>query len=147
MLLVQRFQGAIVTTTKGSIRIKFQPEAAPFTVLNFIRLAQRSFYDGTVFHRVVPNFVIQGGDPLGTGFGGPGYAINTEIHPDAKFTTGAVGMASAGRNTEGSQFFITHCTTPHLNGGYTVFGKTDDRTVVDAVQEGDSILSVRLMSE
>jgi cyclophilin family peptidyl-prolyl cis-trans isomerase/HEAT repeat protein len=145
--ILQRFHGAIVTTTRGGIRIQFQSEAAPFTVLNFIRLTQRSFYDGTVFHRVVPNFVIQGGDPLGTGFGGPGYAINTEIHPDAKFTTGAVGMANAGKDTEGSQFFITHCATPNLNGNYTVFGKTEDRIVVDAVQEGDSILSVRLLSE
>ena len=146
-LLLQRFHGAMIVTTRGRIRIRFQPEAAPFTVVNFIRLAQKNFYDGTVFHRVVPNFVIQGGDPLGTGFGGPGYAINTEVHPDAKFTTGAVGMASAGKDTEGSQFFITHCPTPHLNGNHTVFGKTEDRNIVDAVQEGDSILSVRLISE
>ena len=73
--------------------------------------------------------------------------MNTEVHPDAKFMTGAVGMASAGKDTEGSQFFITHCPTPHLNGNYTVFGKTEDRIVVDAVQEGDSILSVGLVSE
>ena len=146
-MLLQRFHGATIGTTRGLIRVHFQPEAAPFTVVNFIRLAQKNFYDGTIFHRVVPNFVIQGGHPLGTGFGGPGYAINTEVHPDARFTTGAVGMASAGKDTEGSQFFITHCPTPHLNGNYTVFGKTEDRSVVDAVQEGDSILSIQLVSE
>ncbi|MCX6136658.1 MAG: peptidylprolyl isomerase, partial [Ignavibacteriales bacterium] len=145
--LLTAFKGATIVTGRGIVRIRFLPDAAPFTVLSFIRLAERKFYDGTVFHRVVPNFVIQGGDPLGNGSGGPGYTINTEVHPDAAFATGAVGMASAGKNTEGSQFFITHCPTPHLDGNYTVFAKTEDRIVVDAVLEGDGILGVQLLTE
>jgi len=142
--LVGRYHSALISTTEGTIRVHFRPDAAPFTVLNFILLVRRHFYDGLTFHRVVPNFVIQGGDPLGTGFGGPGYAIRTEVSPDALFTEGAVGMASAGKDTEGSQFFITHCPTPHLDGRYTVFGYTDDMNVVDKVQIGDHILAIEL---
>ncbi|HTR81947.1 MAG TPA: peptidylprolyl isomerase [Bacteroidota bacterium] len=142
--MVGRYHSALISTTEGTIRVHFRPDAAPFTVLNFILLVRRHFYDGLTFHRVVPNFVIQGGDPLGTGFGGPGYAIRTEVSPDALFTEGAVGMASAGKDTEGSQFFITHCPTPHLDGRYTVFGYTDDMNVVDKVQIGDHILAIEL---
>lgn len=143
--LLKRYHSASLVTSKGSIRVEFRPDAAPFTVLNFMLLARRHFYDGLMFHRVVPNFVIQGGDPLGTGFGGPGYAIRTEVYPDVIYSEGAVGIASAGKDTEGSQFFITHCSTPHLDGRYTVFGYTRDMDVVDKIQIGDTIISVKLM--
>lgn len=143
--LLNRYHSASLLTTKGNIRIEFRPDAAPFTVLNFILLVRKHFYDRLMFHRVVPNFVIQGGDPLGNGFGGPGYAIRTEVHPDALYSEGSVGMASAGKDTEGSQFFITHCPTPHLDGRYTVFGYTKDMDVVDKIQIGDTIISVTLM--
>jgi peptidylprolyl isomerase len=142
--LVTRYRSAKVTTTKGDITIEFRADAAPFTVLNFILLAQKHFYDGLTFHRVVPNFVIQGGDPLATGFGGPGYTICTEVHPEAQFSGGAVGLASAGKDTEGSQFFVTHCPTLHLDGRYTVFGYTRDFDAVDRIQVGDTILKVSL---
>jgi peptidylprolyl isomerase len=143
--LLKQYHSASLITSKGSIRIEFRPDAAPFTVLNFMLLVRKHFYDGLMFHRVVPNFVIQGGDPLGTGFGGPGYAIRTEVHPDALYSEGAVGMASAGKDTEGSQFFITHCSTPHLDGRYTVFGYTKDMGIVDKIQIGDTIVSVKLV--
>lgn len=143
--LLARYHSAIIRTTKGNIAIKFRADAAPFTVLNFILLAQKHFYDGLIFHRVVPNFVIQGGDPLATGFGGPGYTIRTEVHPEALFLRGAVGIASAGKDTEGSQFFVTHCPTPHLDGRYTVFAHTLDSDVVDRIQIGDTILNVSLV--
>jgi cyclophilin family peptidyl-prolyl cis-trans isomerase len=133
-----------LTTTRGKIKIELRPDAAPFTVLNFILLAKKHFYDHLLFHRVVPNFVIQGGDPQGTGFGGPGYAIKTETCPGVYFSAGAVGMASSGRDTEGSQFFITHCPTPHLDGRYSLFGYTKDLDVVNKMQVGDEILSVEL---
>jgi len=142
--LLSQYHSAALVTSKGVITIEFRPEAAPFTVLNFMILVMRHFYDGLIFHRVVPNFVIQGGDPLGSGFGGPGYAIRTETHPDALYSEGAVGMASAGKDTEGSQFFVTHCATPHLDGRYTIFGYTKDMDVVDNIQIGDTIISARL---
>ena len=143
--LLKRYHSTLLFTSKGAIRIEFRPDAAPFTVLNFMLLAGKHFFDGLIFHRVVPNFVIQGGDPLGTGFGGPGYAICTEVYPDAVYSEGAVGMASAGKDTEGSQFFVTHCPTPHLDGRYTVFGYTKDMDIVDKIQIGDTIISVTLM--
>ncbi len=142
--LFSRIHSASMVTSKGVIIIKFRPDAAPFTVLNFISLVRKHFYDGLIFHRVVPNFVIQGGDPLGTGFGGPGYPIRTEVSPDAVYSEGAVGMASSGKDTEGSQFFVTHCAAPHLDGRYTIFGYTREMDVVDAIQRGDTIISVRL---
>ena len=140
--LLSKYQGAEIVTSKGTIKIMFEKEAAPFTVLNFILLARKKFYDGLTFHRVVSNFVIQGGDPLGNGSGGPGYTIRTEVHPDALYTTGAVGMASAGKDTEGSQFFITHSATPHLDGRYTIFAYTKDLDVVDKIMVGDRIEKV-----
>jgi len=140
--LVQKCTGAEITTNKGKIKITFAKEAAPFTVLNFILLAKKKFYDGLTFHRVVSNFVIQGGDPLGNGSGGPGYSIRTEVHPDAHYTTGAVGMASAGKDTEGSQFFITHSPAPHLDGRYTIFAYTKEMNVVDKIMVGDKIEKV-----
>jgi cyclophilin family peptidyl-prolyl cis-trans isomerase/HEAT repeat protein len=142
--LLSKYSGAEVVTSKGAIRIEFDKEAAPFTVLNFILLAQKKFYDGLSFHRVVSNFVIQGGDPFGNGSGGPNYSIRTEVHPDATYKTGAVGMASAGKDTEGSQWFITHCPTPHLDFRYTIFGYTKDAAVVDKIMVGDRIEHVKL---
>jgi peptidylprolyl isomerase len=131
-----------VITNKGNIRIELFPETAPFTVMNFLKLSEKNFYDGTVFHRVVPNFVIQGGDPTGTGFGGPGYSIRSEFSP-LNFETGMLGMASSGKDTEGSQFFITHSATPHLNGRYTLFGRvTEGMDVVDKIMIGDSITDI-----
>ncbi len=137
--LLEQYKGADVTTSRGKIRITFEKEAAPFTVLNFILLARKGFYDGLSFHRVVSNFVIQGGDPLGNGSGGPNYSIRTEVHPNARFKSGGVGMASAGKDTEGSQWFITHCPTPHLDYRYTVFGYTPDAKVIDQIMIGDKI--------
>jgi peptidylprolyl isomerase len=144
VLLLKKFNGAEIFTSKGKIRITFEKEAAPFTVLNFILLAQKKFYDGLSFHRVVSNFVIQGGDPLGNGSGGPNYAIRSEVHPDTKYKTGAVGMASSGKDTEGSQWFITHCPTPHLDFRYTVFGYTPDSKIVDRIMIGDAIEKIVL---
>lgn len=131
-----------INTNKGEIKIELLPEAAPFTVMNFLKLTEKKYFDGTVFHRVVPNFVIQGGDPTGTGYGGPGYSIRSEYSP-LSYDRGMVGMASSGKDTEGSQFFITHSATPHLDGRYTIFGKvTDGMDVVDEIMAGDSIISV-----
>ncbi len=128
-----------VHTTKGMFTIKLLPDEAPFTCINFITLVQKKFFDGLTFHRVVPNFVIQGGDPRGDGWGGPGYAIRSEFGLE-HFTRGTVGMASAGKDTEGSQWFVTHCFTPHLDGRYTIFGKVvSGMDVVDEIQVGERI--------
>jgi len=129
-------------TNKGDVKIELLPEAAPFTVMNFIKLSENKFYNGTVFHRVVSNFVIQGGDPGGTGYGGPGYSIRSEFSP-LTYERGMVGMASSGKDTEGSQFFITHSATPHLDGRYTIFGKViGGMDVVDEIMTGDSVVDV-----
>ncbi|MFQ6116277.1 MAG: peptidylprolyl isomerase, partial [bacterium] len=128
---------ALIKTNRGGIEIKLFTEQAPLTVLNFVQLAQEGFYDGLTFHRVVPNFVIQAGDPRGDSWGSPGYSIRSEFnkHP---YIRGTVGMASAGKDTEGCQFFITHSPQPHLDGRYTAFGQvTSGMEVVDAIQEGD----------
>ncbi len=111
-----------IETIRGDIVLELYPDVAPFTVLSFLRLAEKGFYRGTVFHRIVPNFVIQGGDPDATGWGGPGYSIRSEFS-QISFDTGYLGMASSGKDTEGSQFFITQSPQPHLDGRYTVFGK------------------------
>jgi len=133
---------AVVTTTKGSFTIELLPEAAPLTVDNFVQLARRGYYRGIVFHRVVPNFVIQGGDPRGDGNGGPGYAIRCEVN-EVQYDRGAVGMALSGKDTGGSQWFVTHAPQPHLDGGYTVFGRvTSGMNVVDAIVRGDVIRSI-----
>lgn len=131
-----------IKTNKGEIKIELLPDIAPFTVMNFLKLSEKNFYDGTIFHRVVPNFVIQGGDPTGTGFGGPGYTIRSEFSP-LTYETGMVGMASSGKDTEGSQFFITHSATPHLDGKYTIFGKVvEGMDVVDKIMIGDYIENI-----
>ncbi len=133
---------ASISTNKGTVKIELFPDIATFTVQNFVKLGEKGYYDNTLFHRVVPNFVIQGGDPTGTGYGGPGYSIRSEFSP-LKYDSYTVGMASSGTDTEGSQFFITHSPQPHLEGRYTLFGKViDGFDVVDKIQIGDKIESV-----
>ncbi|HEY3250004.1 MAG TPA: peptidylprolyl isomerase [Ignavibacteria bacterium] len=133
---------ATLLTNRGNIKIELFPNIAPFTVQSFIKLGEKGFYNGTVFHRLVPNFVIQGGDPLGTGYGGPGYSIRTEIAYNT-YDSYYVGMASSGKDTEGSQFFITQSPQPHLDGKYTIFGKIKAGfEVVDKIQIGDKIAGI-----
>ena len=133
---------AVVTTSKGSFTIEFLPEAAPLTVDNFVQLAQRDYYRNVTIHRVVPNFVIQDGDPRGDGNGGPGYTIRCEIN-EVPYDRAAVGMALSGKDTGGSQWFVTHSPQPHLDGGYTVFGRVvTGMDVVDKIVRGDVIESV-----
>jgi len=135
---------AVVATDKGVFTIELLPEDAPLTVDNFVQLARRHFFDGIAFHRVVPNFVIQGGDPRGDGNGGPGYQIRDEINT-VPYDRGAVGMALSGRDTGGSQWFVTHSPQPHLDGGYTVFGRVvAGMDVVDRIVRGDRIRSVTI---
>lgn len=133
---------AVITTSKGSFTIRLLPAEAPLNVDNFIQLARRGYFKGITFHRVVPNFVIQGGDPRGDGNGGPGYQIRCEINQES-YERGTVGMALSGKDTGGSQWFITHSPQPHLDGGYTVFGKViAGMDVVDAIVRGDVIRDV-----
>ena len=129
---------ATLHTNRGAIEIELYPEAAPKTVENFVKLAGEGFYDGVIFHRVIPDFMIQGGDPTGTGMGGPGYQFDDEFN-DHKVERGALAMANAGPNTNGSQFFIvTADATPWLDGKHTVFGKvTSGMDVVDEIQSVD----------
>ena len=128
-------------TEKGDIHIEFFDKDAPNTVKNFKDLIQDGFYDGLNFHRVIPNFVIQGGCPNGTGTGGPGYHIPCEINTQ-KHLAGSLSMAHAGKDTGGSQFFICHSPQPHLDGVHTVFGQTPDMDVVNSIEPGDTIISV-----
>ncbi|HVF56217.1 MAG TPA: peptidylprolyl isomerase, partial [Pyrinomonadaceae bacterium] len=133
---------AIVSTDKGAFTIDLLPDDAPLTVDNFVQLARRNYFNGITFHRVVPNFVVQGGDPRGDGNGGPGYQIRCEINT-VEYGRGAVGMALSGKDTGGSQWFVTHSPQPHLDGGYTVFGRvTEGLDVIDRIARGDRILSV-----
>ncbi|NEP62564.1 MAG: peptidylprolyl isomerase [Symploca sp. SIO2G7] len=134
---------AIMETDKGTINIDFFDNDAPKTVANFVKLSKDGFYNGLNFHRVIPNFVIQGGCPNGTGTGGPGYKIKCEINPN-KHEAGSLSMAHAGRDTGGSQFFICHSPQPHLDGLHTVFGKTTDMEIVNTIKAGDKILSVTI---
>jgi len=137
---------AVLHTSKGEINLRLHAGQAPVTVANFANLAQRGFYDGLSFHRVIADFMIQGGCPRGTGTGGPGYRFEDECTPELRHDRpGVLSMANAGPGTNGSQFFITHVATPWLNGRHTVFGCVvgpDDQTVVDAVQAGDAIARV-----
>jgi cyclophilin family peptidyl-prolyl cis-trans isomerase len=134
---------AIINTSKGEIQLQLFPEQAPGSVANFITLANEGFYDKKVFHRVVPNFVVQGGCPRGDGYGALDYCIRTEISRLSYHDQGLVGMASAGVDTEGTQFFITHSPSPHLDGNYTIFAKvTSGMEVVHQLQIGDMIQSV-----
>jgi peptidyl-prolyl cis-trans isomerase B (cyclophilin B) len=133
-----------VETSRGTIELELHARHAPKTVNNFAFLAGEGFYDGVTFHRVIPNFMIQGGDPTGTGSGGPGYRFEDECDGNPlTHETGVISMANSGPGTNGSQFFITHAPQPHLNGKHTVFGKvTSGQDIVDAVQQGDAITRV-----
>jgi peptidyl-prolyl cis-trans isomerase B (cyclophilin B) len=139
---------AEMTTSRGAIRLELYPEHAPVTVASFINLARRGFYDGLSFHRVIADFMIQGGCPLGTGTGGPGYQFRDECHAERRHDRpGVLSMANAGPGTNGSQFFITHVPTPWLDGRHTVFGAVlgdEDQEVVDSIRQGDRIESVRV---
>jgi cyclophilin family peptidyl-prolyl cis-trans isomerase len=137
---------AILTTTKGIFAIEFLSEDAPLTVDNFIKLARANYFNGLEVHRVVPNFVMQDGDPRGDGNGGPGWSIRCEINM-VPYERGAVGMALSGKDTGGSQWFVTHSPQPHLDGGYTVFGRVNETgmKVVDKIVRGDKILSVKIV--
>jgi len=132
---------ATIETSKGTIEAELYPEHAPRTVNNFAFLADERFYDETAFHRVIPGFMIQGGDPTGTGRGGPGYEFDDEIEGNPlQHETGVLSMANAGPNTNGSQFFITRAPQSHLDGKHTVFGNvTSGQDVVDSIDEGDAI--------
>lgn len=135
---------AIVTTSKGAFTIQLLPDEAPLVVDNFVQLAKRKYFNGITVHRVVPNFVIQDGDPRGDGNGGPGYQIRCEIN-QVSYERGAVGMALSGKDTGGSQWFVTHSPQPHLDGGYTVFGKViRGMDVVDNIVRGDVIRSIQI---
>ena len=134
---------AIMKTNKGVINLDLFDTDAPGTVKNFVTLAKKGYYDGLKFHRVIKKFMIQGGCPQGTGTGGPGYQIKCEINKQ-KHTPGTLSMAHAGKDTGGSQFFITHVATPHLDGVHTVFGRTADMPVVNAIEQGDKIESVKI---
>lgn len=136
---------AIMKTSKGTITLELFEKDAPNTVKNFTDLSKKGFYDGLSFHRVIPNFMIQGGCPNGTGTGGPGYQIKCELN-DNKHLPGTLSMAHAGRDTGGSQFFICHVACPHLDGEHTVFGRTADMNVVNAIRQGDEIESVTIES-
>jgi peptidyl-prolyl cis-trans isomerase B (cyclophilin B) len=135
-------------TTKGKIVCDLYAKDAPATVNNFVFLAREKFYDGTKFHRVIDDFMIQGGDPLGTGTGGPGYKFADEVKNNPrKHQVGSLSMANAGPNTNGSQFFITHIATDWLNGKHTVFGQVKDKAsqdVVNAIKQGDKINGVAI---
>jgi len=135
-----------IETNKGIIELELYPNHAPKTVNNFVFLAREGFYDGISFHRVISNFMIQGGDPTGTGAGGPGYSFEDEVADNPlTHTRGVISMANAGPNTNGSQFFITHSPQPHLNGKHTVFGKVvSDQNVVDSIQQGDKMEQVKI---
>ena len=140
---------ATIETGKGAIVLELYPTYAPKTVNNFVFLSRQGFYDGLKFHRVISNFMIQGGDPLGTGTGGPGYKFEDEVRSNPlKHETGVISMANAGANTNGSQFFITHAPQPHLNGKHTVFGKViEGQDVVNAIRQGDVIQNVTIVEK
>lgn len=139
---------AVLTTEKGAFTIVFYPEDAPLTVDNWVKLARSGYFNGLEVHRVVPNFVMQDGDPRGDGNGGPGWSIRCEVNT-REYDRGAVGMALSGKDTGGSQWFVTHSPQPHLDGGYTVFGHVSeaDMKVVDNIARGDKILKVTIVGK
>ena len=139
---------AIFKTNKGQINLELYADKAPVTVANFVNLSKIGFYDGLKFHRVIPNFMIQGGCPEGTGTGGPGYQFKDEFHPTLRHdTSGILSMANSGPGTNGSQFFITHTETPWLDNNHTVFGSVitgSDQEVVDSIAQNDFIESISI---
>jgi peptidyl-prolyl cis-trans isomerase B (cyclophilin B) len=142
---------ATFTTSRGAIQVRLHDEKAPLTVANFVNLAQRGFYDGLSFHRVIADFMIQGGCPKGTGTGGPGYRFEDECRSDLRHDKpGVLSMANAGPGTNGSQLFLTHVATPWLDGKHTVFGEVvgaSDQQVVDAIRGGDKLESVTIQGD
>jgi peptidyl-prolyl cis-trans isomerase B (cyclophilin B) len=142
---------AIISTERGVMTVEFYEKDAPNTVKNFIDLVEKGFYNGLTFHRVIPDFVIQGGCPNGTGSGGPGYTINCELTGENQYhDRGVLSMAHAGRNTGGSQFFICHSrkNTSHLDRQHTCFGKVvDGLDVIDAIRQGDKMLSIEIVND
>ena len=140
---------ATIVTKRGTIRIQLYDDNAPKTVANFAKLAGEGFYDGLKFHRVIPNFMIQGGCPKGTGTGGPGYTFADEFHPALKHDgPGVLSMANSGPNTNGSQFFITHVATPWLDGKHSVFGRViEGQDVVNAIRANDVMDKVTVTDE
>lgn len=137
----------ILKTSRGPVEITLFSSKVPITTANFLNLAQRGFYNGITFHRVIPDFMIQGGDPTGTGSGGPGYRFPDEIRKELKHTKpGILSMANAGPNTNGSQFFITHVPTPWLDGKHALFGEvTQGQDVVDTIKKGDTIEQIEIL--
>ncbi len=148
-LIINTMSKAIIKTEKGNMTVEFYDKDAPNTVANFLKLAKEGFYDGVTFHRVIPNFVVQGGDPTGTGAGGPGYKIKCELDGENQYhDRGVLSMAHAGRDTGGSQFFICHSreNTAHLDRNHTCFGKVVENVdVVDDIRQGDKILGIDII--
>lgn len=140
---------AAIQTNKGTIEIELTPEKTPVTVANFVNLAQHGYYNGISFHRVISDFMIQGGDPTGTGAGGPGYRFEDEFDASLRHDgPGVLSMANAGPGTNGSQFFITHVATPWLDGKHSVFGKViKGQEVVNAIKQGDKIEKVTITGD
>ena len=142
---------ATIETAKGTMSVEFYDNDAPKTVANFVKLSKEGYYDGLTFHRVIPDFVIQGGCPQGTGTGGPGYTIDCELEGDNQFhDRGVLSMAHAGRNTGGSQFFVCHSrtNTSHLDRNHTCFGKVvEGLDVIDQIKGGDKIVKITITEE
>lgn len=143
-----KFKFAVIKTDKGDMVAELYPQETPQTVANFANLAKSGFYDGLNFHRVIPNFVIQGGCPYGSGIGGPGWRIKCEcVGQKRKHNRGSLSMAHAGRDTGGSQFFVCHSAQPHLNGVHTVFGELindESKAVLDSIKQGDKITTIEI---
>jgi len=144
---IDTVKGVTIETDRGEIELKLSPGYAARTVNNFVFLARQGFYDDVVFHRVIANFMVQGGDPTGTGMGGPGYSFADEFEGNPlRHEAGVISMANSGPNTNGSQFFITHEPQPHLDGRHTVFGKVvRGQDVVDSIAQGDRILKIDVL--
>ena len=142
---------AEIVTEKGTISVDLFSEQTPITVANFVNLASRGFYDNLNFHRVIQDFMIQGGCPSGNGMGGPGYRFADEFLPELRHDSpGKLSMANAGPGTNGSQFFITHVPTPHLDDAHTIFGSVkseEDQRIVDQIEQGDQIQTIKIVGE
>ena len=142
---------ARIITNKGDINIRLMPEIAPITVANFVSLIRKNFYDNIIFHRVIEDFMIQTGDPTGTGMGGPGYQFQDEFVEEVVFDkAGILAMANAGPNTNGSQIFITHVQTPWLNYRHTIFGEvisSKDQEIVNIIKQNDNIITIELSGD